>query len=1210
MSHYKLQFTPAKGDTESKTNFIVSTASAVSGSDSDHCINCPNSELSGEIKNINITFLLEEVTFDRQLYSPCQATAVINVTPVQDAGQSPELDLEDISKIFLGKTVEISCSAKVEGFGEYSSEIGRDYFVYNVKPGFVNSAKGMKCKVELTIYSRDFWLKTLKYSRSYLSQKLGEDIIKKNLSEGGLLEKYKVDCEISTKRLRNTTYQPGSGGDAKELIQPYHIQYNEDFYTFLSRVAIRHGEYLFFEDGKLTLGLDNETQAVSLEPVNGTGSKYNIVSEMFLQASSKNPLETNTYYNNYNYHTIDGGIDIWGTQGRYTVSNQAAGEPVKIDSKKLYFNEDAFDEHFDVCSLNSDSFPSSVMQQEPLGEIGIKWLFTELCPMIAEFKNRGAFFGGYALLRNVILDMVMIQVRAVRANNDFNDKYKEAVDISLAKEKEQKNGDLVNQFATLTQEETTNASNFMHAYYTAVREGEQAVRESVVTFCVAPAVCGNVKLGAKIIYKNTEYFVTRIYGKKTVGSVDNTYIEAVPVMKVVERTDLTEDQKKENVWKSKVKMLPPYNACYEHPLAMPQVAVVVDSNDPRYLNRVRVKYPWQGDSEPASVWMRVQTPFSTANGAFHFQPTKGDEVMINYEAGNIDRPFVSGFLFNSQNMPSMFPYYASREIRTENGSRIVLGKNSGNIGSYLDSILPISSFVTPFLGPELKSLTSTISGISPAAAKLFGNVTLTDGFGMFEISGDTAMRQVHLSSTAGKVVIDALTGVDVMASLGDIKIKAKNISIEADNRINIISGLSIKDAMDKESQIARRDRLLKDKGKGAATLAAFGDYGSQFVCDILQGKMDLSIIRSVWEAIYPPMDGTLKLKSYRYMQIEAGSGNAMDAEGGFLTSRPYGDSKFVRVDNICKHLVMKSLRARLKKMKSIAQTYLTISELYNSYPFLRTFNEVIDKAIENDADVNSDFFVTKTDKELEDFYSDPLNPHVLMSVMDNKKEGIRCGKELVLAIRTVKAMCNNSTNSTKFNAFIEEEKPKIAVGADGVENILKTSWTDVVNSYDLKNIVKDYVKTNKHHSFLDEMYKRLFREVVYSILAKYDANAGAIKYFPVYAEHIAAVADKKNISDAEWKNILDSINKFDENLVDDNYEKREGVIVSRDPFRKLVDSYYHQFNSPSSIWGENQEGHLLISDSEAKTFKLVGEELKPKDNVTTIATAKKFLFKK
>ena len=42
-----------------------------------------------------------------------------------------------------------------------------------------------------------------------------------------------------------------------EFIQPYLVQYNESFYDFLARTANRCGEFLFFEDGMLHLGLED-----------------------------------------------------------------------------------------------------------------------------------------------------------------------------------------------------------------------------------------------------------------------------------------------------------------------------------------------------------------------------------------------------------------------------------------------------------------------------------------------------------------------------------------------------------------------------------------------------------------------------------------------------------------------------------------------------------------------------------------------------------------------------------------------------------------------------------------------------------------------------------------------------------------------------------------------------------------------------------------
>ena len=62
---------------------------------------------------------------------------------------------------------------------------------------------------------------------------------------------------------------------------------------------------------------------------------------------------------------------------------------------------------------------------------------------------------------------------------------------------------------------------------------------------------------------------------------------------------------------------------------------------------MRVRYPWQVGNI-GSPWVRVLTPFSTSEGdCIHFQPKAGDEVMLGYVGGNIERPYVIGSLFGN-----------------------------------------------------------------------------------------------------------------------------------------------------------------------------------------------------------------------------------------------------------------------------------------------------------------------------------------------------------------------------------------------------------------------------------------------------------------------------------------------------------------------------------------------------------------------------------
>lgn len=86
-------------------------------------------------------------------------------------------------------------------------------------------------------------------------------------------------------------------------------------------------------------------------------------------------------------------------------------------------------------------------------------------------------------------------------------------------------------------------------------------------------------------------------------------------------------------------------------IRMPEVrecsAVVKDNKDPEKLGRVRVQFDWGLDT--ASPWIRMVMPHTGDNRGFYFVPEIGDEVMVGFEMGNPDYPYVIGSLFNGEN---------------------------------------------------------------------------------------------------------------------------------------------------------------------------------------------------------------------------------------------------------------------------------------------------------------------------------------------------------------------------------------------------------------------------------------------------------------------------------------------------------------------------------------------------------------------------------
>lgn len=76
---------------------------------------------------------------------------------------------------------------------------------------------------------------------------------------------------------------------------------------------------------------------------------------------------------------------------------------------------------------------------------------------------------------------------------------------------------------------------------------------------------------------------------------------------------------------------------------------VTDTKDPEGLGRVKVRFPWLSD-EYASDWARTAQAGGTAGGEA-FIPEVGDEVLVGFEQGHLDRPYVLAGLYNGKDKP-------------------------------------------------------------------------------------------------------------------------------------------------------------------------------------------------------------------------------------------------------------------------------------------------------------------------------------------------------------------------------------------------------------------------------------------------------------------------------------------------------------------------------------------------------------------------------
>ncbi len=81
------------------------------------------------------------------------------------------------------------------------------------------------------------------------------------------------------------------------------------------------------------------------------------------------------------------------------------------------------------------------------------------------------------------------------------------------------------------------------------------------------------------------------------------------------------------------------------------IGTVVNNLDPKNLGQVQVMFPWLAPSY-ISAWCRVmQIGASKLGGGFLWVPEIGDEVLIGFDRGSIDHPYVIGNLYNGVASP-------------------------------------------------------------------------------------------------------------------------------------------------------------------------------------------------------------------------------------------------------------------------------------------------------------------------------------------------------------------------------------------------------------------------------------------------------------------------------------------------------------------------------------------------------------------------------
>ena len=821
---------------------------------------------------------LTDFSLHKKMYQPTEIIAQITITSA--SGQ--DKDYQPVSRKVLEKMFKLAKVAVSEG----NFNVGDNFYVFEVLPQYFEASM----VVTLKIYSLDKLMTLQETSRTFVGKRLGADILKteainyvepddmmkksqawinaneeltkeKNTIDGKKesLEKKKngddakayeeaVKEELDDKKkiadleqdLKNTTKYTGTtikvnidnmktlvyvdhntnsstNGLKCEHIHHYLVQYNESFYDMLARTCNRWGEFLYYENGELNLGYDDTKAPIDLA---STGFK----SISFFDLNSKE---------------------------------------VSVSQKGKYELE------ADNSSLRGFSLEESPFI--PKGQFGYmderhkvdKWIMKQFPAIFKNDKNLPT------MLTNIMFDnlfsLAMAKSSTAKLNSDADEKYFAKYDDNT-KDQHYGSFDFANakkaepkRLKKAYQEFSELYTNYNEKGYNIILQKELSVGKDAIHIDYQTTF-PKLKLGDIITYNSENFIVVEIK-----SSLDS---KKGPVFEVV----ATAQDSKDKLFYPAV--IPSGHVRYAHP----QEATITDASDPTGFNRVRVLFNWQKEyikykdelNKPKGCdeeTIKMSTPWLTFASNQQGAPVTGYHyvgypVMVGFVDGNVERPYVMGGISDDF-------VIADSVMQTEGGQRLQISDGFGN---------GMTAFLSGVFSPLLKTFTGFMPGLIPSwdwkkSRRFEGGFELTDYYGIYKVSGSTDGRNVTVASPWGDVKINAFTGINISAPNGDVKISGKNVTIEAGNNLKLVSGTNV------------NYKLWKSKDTWKGTLAQIAlDMSAQVakkIAEIAMSAIDLSLVRSTVEIFFRPVEGSLTVKSNRYLKLESGNSSCQYPEAAY-----------------------------------------------------------------------------------------------------------------------------------------------------------------------------------------------------------------------------------------------------------------------------------------------------------------------------------------
>lgn len=227
------------------------------------------------------------------------------------------------------------------------------------------------------------------------------------------------------------------------------------------------------------------------------------------------------------------------------------------------------------------------------------------------------------------------------------------------------------------------------------------------------------------------------------------------------------------------------------------VGIVVDNKHPEGLYRIKVKFPWVGETDSRytakpddedflSTWCRITTFMSGKDRGAFWLPEVDDEVLVAFEQGDVRRPYVIGSLWNGVDTA----IHSNEEQGGKNWFRSIRSR-SGHMLQFVDDKEGTERVVLQNLvQPQDEEKDPRQRDGHWIALDQSGDVD------QIEIYDHTQEHYVLIDTKNKKITIECVTGdMDIFVEktihmkCTDLKIEASNnIEAKADSNVKIEAG--------------------------------------------------------------------------------------------------------------------------------------------------------------------------------------------------------------------------------------------------------------------------------------------------------------------------------------------------------------------------------------------------------------------------------------